>query len=163
MTLPTALIEAVGAWAGSNGFQLMPSDPLHEAPAKAEVSTAAGGDLVAIAYAWSHPADGAQDGLLVVGAAEDPGAATAFWGDSWHQSPTPRACLGTIDGGVVTVGYEYEAGWRWQIIVDPTDPAVLRLRMDNVIPQDAVPEGATAGPYPAMVTELRRTAAEDRP
>src|SRR6266536_4206765 len=103
MTLPTALIEAVGAWAGSNGFRLMPSDPLHEAPATAEVSTAAGASLVAIAYAWSHPDDGAQDGLLVVGA-DDSGAATAFWGDSWHQSPTPRSCVGTIDGGVVTVG-----------------------------------------------------------
>jgi hypothetical protein len=56
---------------------------------------------------------------------------------------------------VVTVGYEYEAGWRWQITVDPTDPATLRLRMDNVIPQDAVREGVVAGPHPAMVTELR--------
>jgi len=159
MTLPTALIEAVGAWAGSNGFRLMPSDPLHEAPATAEVTTAAGGNLVAITYTWSHPTDGAQDGLLVVGTAEDPGAATAFWGDSWHQSPTPRACVGTFDGDTVTVGYEYEAGWRWQITVDPIDTANLQLRMDNVIPADAVPDGVTAGPYPAMVTELQRRTA----
>ena len=137
----------------------MPSDRLHEAPATAQVSTAAGGNLVVIAYARSHPTDGAQDGLLVVGATDQPGAATAFWADSWHQSPTPRSCAGAIDGSVVTVGYEYEAGWRWQITVDPTDLATLRLRMDNVIPQDAITEGVVAGPYPAMVTELRRKTA----
>jgi hypothetical protein len=112
MTLPLALVESVGAWVGLNGFRLMPSDPLHEAPATAKVSTAAGESLVAMAYAWSHPSDGAQDGLLVLGVADEPGVATAFCGDSWHQSPTPRSCVGTIDGGLVTVGYEYDAGWR---------------------------------------------------
>jgi hypothetical protein len=155
MALPAALTEAAGAWAGSNGFRLMPSDPLHEAPATAHVSAAAGGGLVAVAYTWSHPADGAQDGLLVVGAGDEPGAATAFWGDSWHQSPAPRTFAGTIDGGVVTVGYEYEAGWWWHVVVDPTDPGTLRLRMDNVVPPR---EGSPETRYPAMVTELRRTA-----
>jgi hypothetical protein len=157
MTLPAALAEAVGAWAGSNGFRLMPSDPLAEAPATARVSTAAGGNLVAIAYTWSHPADGAQDGLLVVGAGDEPGPASAFWGDSWHQSPAPRAFAGAIDGGVVTVSYEYEAGWHWHITVDPTDPATLRLRMDNEVPPSAAASETAAGPYPVMVTELRRT------
>jgi len=158
MALPAALVEAVGPWAGSNGFRLMPEDPLAEAPATAEVSAAAGSDLVAIAYTWSHPADGAQDGLLVVGAGDDPGAAAAFWGDSWHQSPAPRAFAGTLHGGgVVTVSYEYAPGWRWHITVDPTDPATLRLRMDNEVPPDAAASETAAGPYPVMVTDLRRT------
>lgn len=156
MALTTSLSDRSGAWSGTNGFRLMPSDPFHEAPATAVVSVAAGRCMAAIAYTWSHPDDGDQDGLLVLGEADEPGGVTAFWGDSWHQSPTPRSCTGAIDGEVVTVGYEYEAGWRWQITVDPTDPATLRLRMDNVIPQDAVPEGVAAGSYPAMVTELRR-------
>ena len=157
MALPAALIEAVGSWAGANGFRLMPADPLDEAAATAEVSAAAAGTLVAIAYTWSHPADGAQDGLLVVGAAEEPGAATALWADSWHQSPAPRSLTGTIDGGVVTVGADYGGGWRWHITIDPTDPATLRLRMDNVIPPDAATSDKDAGPYPVMVIELRRT------
>lgn len=151
MALPVSLIEAVGTWAGSNGFRLMPSDPLDEAPATAEVSTAAGQNLVTVAYTWSHPSDGAQDGLLVVGAGDSPGVATAFWGDSWHQHPAPVACAGTIDGDVITTGYEYAEGWRWQITVDPSDATTLRLRMDNVVPEAAA--------YPAMVTELHRTTA----
>ena|SRR5215471_7799003 len=159
MTLPAALVEAVGPWSGANGFRLMPSDPLADAPATAQVSTAAGGSLVAIAYTWSHPADGAQDGLLVVGAAEEPGAATALWADSWHQSPAARSLDGTVDGAVVTVGCDYGGGWRWQIIIDPTDAANLRLRMDNVIPPEAATSDKEAGPYPVMITELRRTTA----
>jgi hypothetical protein len=159
MTIPTDLAERAGAWAGTNGFRLMPSDPLAEAAATATVSTAAGGNLGVVAYTWTHPHDGPQDGLLVVGPADEAeaDAVTAFWGDSWHQSPAPRVCTGTVDGGVVTVGYEYATQWRWEIVVDLTDPDTLRLRMDNVIPEDFADEGTPAGPYPAMVMELRRS------
>jgi len=59
MTLATELIDSVGSWAGSNGFRLMPSDPLDEAPATADVWTAAGKGLVGITYTWSHPEDAA--------------------------------------------------------------------------------------------------------
>ena len=148
MTLPAALTDAVGTWAGTNGFRLMPSDPLHDAPATAEVSTAAGGNLVAIAYTWAHPADGPQDGLLVLGAADDEGAATAFWADSWHQSPAPQLLGGAIDGDVVTISYEYGEGWQWHVTVDATDPQALRLGMDNVTPDTPA--------YPVMVATLRR-------
>jgi hypothetical protein len=151
-----ALTDRAGAWTGTNGFRLMPSDPIHDAPATAEVATRAGGNLVAITYTWSHPADGAQDGLLVLGVGGDPGGVAAFWGDSWHQSPDPRVCSGSIDGGAISVGYEYEAGWRWEITVDATDPAALRLQMDNVIPED-VAAATPAQAYPAMVMDLRRS------
>jgi hypothetical protein len=157
MTLPAALTDRAGTWTGTNGFRLMPSDPLYDAPATGEVSIAAGGNLVAIAYSWTHPDDGAQDGLLVVGADDEPGTATAFWGDSWHQSPTPKACVGTMDGDLITVGLDYGGGWRWQITVDPTSPGVLRLRMDNVIPDEVATDDKPAGPYPVMVMDLRPT------
>ena len=147
MAVPAGLVALAGAWAGTNGFRLMPDDPLAEAPASATVSSAAGGNLAVVAYTWAHPQDSAQDGLLVVGAAEEAGGVTGFWGDSWHQSPTPRAVAGTADGDVLTVGYEYAPGWQWKIVVDPTDPATLRLRMDNATPD--------SGPYPAMLMELR--------
>ena len=150
-----ALTDWAGPWTGTNGFRLMPSDPIHEAPATAEVARKAGGNLVALAYTWVHPADGAQDGFLVLGPDADPGGLTALWGDSWHQSPEPRVCTGTVSEGVLTVGYEYQAGWRWVITVEPIEAGALRLQMDNVIPETAA-DATSAGSYPAMVMDLRR-------
>jgi hypothetical protein len=153
MTILAALTERAGAWTGTNGFRLMPADALHDAPATAEVSVKAGGNLAALAYTWLHPADGPQDGLLVLGPAADPPGVTALWGDSWHQSPEARVCTGTGGVGVIKVGYEYAPGWRWEITVDPTEPGSLRLQMVNVVPEDPA-AGRAAVAYPAMVMTL---------
>jgi hypothetical protein len=40
---------------GTNGFRLLPSDSLSEAPATGTVSLAAGGCVATIAYTWIHP------------------------------------------------------------------------------------------------------------
>ena len=154
-----SLADLAGAWIGTNGFRLMPTDSPHVAAATADVSTAAAGHLTKIAYTWSHPDDGAQDGLLVVGPRGDAPGAVAFWGDSWHQQPDPVVLPGELQDGVLVVSYEYGGDWRWQITVDATDPEVLTLRMDNIVPQSAAGEGGFAGAYSAMVTELRRTPA----
>lgn len=154
MGLPAGLIGHVGTWAGTNGFRLMPSDSHHHAPATAEVSSHAGGNLVAVAYTWSHATDGPQDGFLVLGAGDDEGSIVAFWGDSWHQHPQPRAFDGTADGGVVTVSYEYAPGWSWTIVVDATSSESLRIRMDNTVPD--------GDPYAAMVMDLRPVQRADR-
>jgi hypothetical protein len=155
MTTLGGVIDRAGAWTGTNGFRLMPSDPMHDAPATAEVSVKAGGTLVAVAYTWAHPDDGAQDGLLVMGAAGEKRGVTALWGDSWHQSPEPRICTGAVDDEVIALTMEYEAGWRWVITLDPTDADVLRLQMDNVIPEGAG-AASPAGAYPVMVMVLQR-------
>lgn len=42
--------ELVGPWEGSTGFRLMPGDSPYAADATADVSTAATGNMVAIAY-----------------------------------------------------------------------------------------------------------------
>ena len=44
----------------------MPTDEPHGAPATADVSVAAGANVAVIAYTWSHPKDGAQEGLLTI-------------------------------------------------------------------------------------------------
>lgn len=151
-----SLAECAGSWIGTNGFRLMPADPPHVAPATADVSIAAAGSLITFAYTWSHPDDGAQDGLLVVGRNGEPPGAAAFWGDSWHQQPEPQVLLGGLESGVLIVSYAYGGDWRWQITVDATDPEVLTMRMDNIVPQSAATEEVAAGAYAAMVTELRR-------
>src|SRR3954447_24879218 len=72
-----------GTWTGSNGFRLMPTDDLYDAPATAALSTAAGGHDLVVSYTWAHPVDGPQDGVLVVGSPEDEQkVVTAAWGDS---------------------------------------------------------------------------------
>ena len=151
------VVDHAGAWAGSNQFRLMPTDPFQEAPATAQVSVAAGGNLASIAYSWSHPQDGAQDGLLVVGG-DDSGGVVALWGDSWHQSPEARVLLGAIKDGLIVAGCDYGGDWRWTITVDTTVDGSLRIRMDNVIPESAATEEIGPGAYAAMVAELRRVA-----
>jgi hypothetical protein len=144
-----------GSWTGTNEFRLMPTDPPHAAVARADVSCAAAGGLTTIAYTWTHPDDAEQDGLLVLGPDDDPDSVIALWGDSWHQSPAAKVLVGAIDGRQVRLDYQYADDWRWLITVDATDPEVLYLRMDNVVPESAAPDGG-AGPYPAMVARLLR-------
>jgi len=150
--MAAAFTDHTGSWGGSNQFRLMPTDPLHEAPATADVTIAAAGTLVSIAYTWSHPQDGDQDGLLVVGA-DDAGELTALWGDSWHQLP-PMTLTGSTDEGRLVVGYEYAGGWHWRIIVDATVPGALGLRMENAPPPSEDPEGT--GAYAAMAAAFGR-------
>jgi hypothetical protein len=151
-----ALTGHAGSWTGTNGFRLMPDDPLQDAPASASVSHAAGGHLTQVAYTWSHPQDGDQDGLLVLGAGEEPGTVVGFWADSWHQKPDPRVLAGTVVGGVVSAECTYAGDWGWRIVVDVADPDVLHLSMLNVIPDSAATATMAAGPYPAMWAPLRR-------
>lgn len=147
------LTEFAGSWAGTNGFRLMPADPLAELPATAAVTMAAGGHLTSVAYTWVHPEDGPQDGLMVIGKSAEGDGLTATWGDSWHQKPEPRT-LTAGDGK--TFECEYAPGWGWQIAFDTTDPGTFRMRMHNVIPADQATDEVEAGAYPVMVLDARR-------
>ena len=152
------LPDSVGTWVGTNGFRLMPDDPLAEFPARMTVITGAGGHLTSVAYSWQHPDDGPQDGLLIIGRADENGSLVALWGDSWHQKPAPMI----ISGSQVTVRNlefeaEYGGGWRWRIILDATDDERLRMEMHNVIPADSATAEKAAGPYPVMIMQTRRT------
>ncbi len=158
MSIGAVLGQASGSWEGSNGFRLMPGDPLSEFPAAGTLSLGAGGYLGTLGYTWTHPEDGAQDGLLAFGIAGTDNAIVALWADSWHQHPEARVCEGNLDeSGVISVGLEYGDGWRWQIVLDASKTDVLSLRMDNVIPPEVATEEISAGPYVVMSMELRRT------
>lgn len=150
------LADVTGSWAGVNGFRLMPTDPLVESPATLTVATAAGGHLTTVAYSWAHPDDGPQDGLVVIAAGESPGSLVAWWGDSWHQQPTTMTLTGAAGGatGVELTG-GYGGGWAWRIVFEAAGPGRLRMRMDNVVPDDQAGPDAPAGAYPVMVADLR--------
>jgi hypothetical protein len=148
------LAHLAGSWAGTNAFRLMPADDLFDAPATATVTTVAGGHAVVITYTWVHPQDGPQEGTLLIGSPDEQGEATAAWGDSWHQQPSIRTLPGTLADGRLEVAADYGGGWRWTIAVEGDDP--LTMTMFNVVPDEYATDESPAGPYPAMITELRR-------
>jgi hypothetical protein len=151
------LPDAVGSWAGTNGFRLMPSDPLAEFPARLTVTAGAGGHLTSVSYWWEHPDDGPQEGLLVIGPVDQNGSLVALWGDSWHQKPAPMILSGSHGtGDALELEGDYGGGWRWRVTVDPTDPDNLRMQMDNVIPAEHATAEITAGPYPVMIMQTHR-------
>ena len=135
----------------------MPTDPFAKFPARATVTTAAGGHLVSIAYGWEHPDDGPQDGLVVIGPADDGDSLVALWGDSWHQKPTPMTLSGSRGAGAtLELEGEYGGGWRWRVRFDATDPDTFRMQMDNVIPDEHATAEVAAGPYPVMIMQTGR-------
>jgi hypothetical protein len=152
-----ALSEFVGSWTGTNGFRLMPSDPLAESPATMTVTVAAGGHMTSVAYSWAHPDDGPQDGLLVIAPAGEDDSLVAVWGDSWHQKPTTMSLPGRPTAAdTIEFAAEYGGGWGWRIVFDLADAESPRMRMDNVIPADRATADKSAGPYPVMIMDLRR-------
>lgn len=151
------LPNSEGTWTGTNGFRLMPTDPLAEFPAKMTVTTAAGGHLVSIAYWWEHPDDGPQDGLVVIGPADDSGSLVAMWGDSWHQKPAPMTLSGRRGASeTVELEGEYGGGWGWRVSFDASNPDSFRMQMDNVIPAEQATAEIAPGPYPVMVMQTGR-------
>lgn len=146
-----------GSWLGTNRFRLMPDDHPAEATATAQLSMGARGNVAVIAYTWAHPADGEQEGLLVLGPGQEPDAVVALWGDSWHQKPAVTQLQGTIADGAITVSYAYAEGWEWRITITPDGPDGLHLRMDNVVPPSAAAGAGAALTYWAMDAELHRS------
>ena len=147
-----------GSWAGTNGFRLMPGDPLAEFPATVTVTMAAGGHLTLIAYTWKHPDDGPQDGLLVIASAGEQDSLVATWGDSWHQKPASMSLPGTPRGDATfEFAGDYGGGWGWRITLDATDSENLsdahgqcdsgRARHHRESPP---------GRDPVMLTDVRR-------
>lgn len=156
--MATSFGRLAGTWTGSNGFRLMPTDELYDAPATADVSTAADGHDLVLTYTWAHPADGPQDGVLVAGSADERQVVTAAWGDSWHQKPALLTLTGSLIERRLEASADYGGGWRWVISLDGSGVDRLALTMYNVIPAGHATDEVPAGPYPVMVAELRRPA-----
>jgi hypothetical protein len=151
-----AILEGFdGTWAGTNGFRLMPADPLAEFPASATVTSGAGGYLTSVTYSWEHPQDGPQDGLVVLGAGEEGDTLVALWADSWHQKPAPMSLSGQRDpDGTAALAATYGGNWGWRIVLGGDGDHGLLIRMDNVLPPERAASDVAA--YPVMVMTLKR-------
>lgn len=155
--MATTFGRLTGTWRGINGFRLMPTDELFEAPATAELTTAACGHDLVLTYAWAHPDDGSQDGALLAGSPDDGNhVVTAAWGDSWHQKPGLLVLAGTLTDRRLELAADYGGGWQWVISLDGDRADRLALTMYNVVPAEHATDDTSAGPYPVMVAELHR-------
>src|SRR5215218_372925 len=116
------LPNSVGTWVGKKRVPVDARRPTRRVPCRVTVTTAAGGHLISVVYSWEHPDDGAQDGLLVIGSADEDGSLGAMWGDSWHQKPAPMMLSGSrgTDATLELEG-EYGGGWRWRVMLDASD------------------------------------------
>lgn len=128
------LLDALGEWQGTNGFRLMPDHDLAVATSRAWVHSEASGWAQTIRYCWTHPQDGEQQGVLMLGSPAEDGSINAGWVDSWHQKPHVALVAGTTEKGRVRLEMEY-GGWTWQIVVE-SSPESLNMVMRNVIPAD---------------------------
>ena len=87
----------VGRWDGTCAFRMMPTDDFASLPSFATSDVEADGFGWSLRYVWTHPDDGVQSAILLVGAPDAEGVVTAAWSDAWHQKPH----LGVLTGGVV--------------------------------------------------------------
>lgn len=155
---------------GTCAFRLMPSDTLADAPSTAAVAPLGGG--VSLAYTWTHPLDGEQQGGLVVGAPDEQGRVgrpdeqgrvEAAWFDTWHQQPGLMILLGREEEDRVELAATYAEEWGWTIALDLTDDHAA-MTMCNVVPASALEQlppdapPVEAGPYDVMVARWERKA-----
>lgn len=134
----------LGDWSGVNRLRLLPTDDYRESPATATVAVTAG-QFITVAYTWAEEGE-PQDGLLLIGGANESDDASAVWVDSWHASAAWMTFTGAVhDDGVVRLLGSYAAppgqDWGWHIHVDP---AHARITMHNIVP----------GEEPYQVVEL---------
>lgn len=128
------LSSTVGEWRGTCSFRLMPTDELAPGPSTATASTEADGWAWRLSYTWTHPEDGPQVGVLLVGTPDEQDAVGAAWVDSWHQKPQLGLLTGTAGDAGVHLAMTYAGDWGWTIDVKPYGDG-LRMTMHNVVPE----------------------------
>ncbi|MDB4879789.1 MAG: hypothetical protein JWL60_1235 [Gemmatimonadetes bacterium] len=137
MRVPASMEHLVGEWTGTKRLWLAAGLPSLDSAGTARVSRVGGGHFLSVSYEWVHEGTG-QEGLLLLQCNEGKHAGEASWVDSFHMSGSIMMLRGQYAGGILNVLGSYPAppgpDWGWRIIVDASDPARLRILMDNVSP-----------------------------
>lgn len=147
---------------GTCAFRLMPYDDLAGGPSTATFAEVGQGQVL-LTYTWTHPEDGPQHGVLLVGSPEDLDVAvTATLADSWHQKPGLMNLTGVVSGDTIELASQYAGDWGWQITLTGVGTDRPGMIMRNVVPEsalDQLPADAPrvdAGPYDVMVARWSR-------
>ena len=138
MTMPYGVEP--GPRSGTATFRLMPTDDFATGASTVTASAVAGGRALELAYTWTHPEDGEQSGLLLLGVPTDDGEVAAGWIDAWHQQ-TVVALAGRATETGALVEYEYAPGWHWELVLEVAR-GVPCLVMRNVVPADGERQAA---------------------
>lgn len=141
MKITEYLAPLLGAWQGTNGMRLMPTDDYEQSPAGAEIAVTAK-SFVTINYTWATEGQ-TRDGLLLLSDSPEPDSVhlgvKAIWADSWHSSPAWMSFTGTRNGnGLLCLEESYPApagpDCGWQIQIDPGAGVNSRITMHNLVP-----------------------------
>jgi hypothetical protein len=137
MSVSERVRAATGRWNGTNRL-IFPGAPPRDVASTAVVALVAQGQFSTLSYTWSFDGQ-SQDGLLLIGEAQDRQSTTVVWVDSWHMGDKAMLCAGPIatDGPLVVRGsYQVEGhpDWSWRIDLWFAAEA-LRIVMYNVSPE----------------------------
>lgn len=126
-----------GEWTGTNVLEDPGRGLAATSDSRATVTPVMEGRFVRIDYTWSYEGK-PQWGSMMIGHRPEPGEATMYWIDSWHNGHSGMMCRGRRrEDGVLDVRGSYGAGtgpdWGWRTEIHP-DAGALRWVMYNVTP-----------------------------
>ena len=130
--------KLVGMWDGTNKLFMSPSDPVRDSKAVACIGLEANGKFFKINYEWSFD-EKPHEGLMIFGFGKET-KITSVWVDSFHQSGDFMNCVGSIEGGKISVKANYTqpeySDWAWRTTVEFISENAFEFTMYNVEPSD---------------------------
>lgn len=133
------LVDAAGAWTGSNTLHDPHSGKPESSDATAWITPVLDGRFVRMDYTWGYQGR-PQLGSLLLGHRRkpEPGILTGHWIDTWHNGDNVMVFEGAAGAGPgIDIRGSYPAppdpDWGWRIVILP-DGDALRVLMHNVTP-----------------------------
>lgn len=127
-----------GDWKGTYNLWANPDEAAEKSEIRARFQETAKGSFYLMTYSWKKGTV-PHDGIFLLGG--DGKAATASWGDSFHQSPNTMQCNGElleggkklVINGTYSVGESPEWGWRTEFTLQGPDS--LLMEAYNIMPE----------------------------
>lgn len=129
--------ELVGDWSGSYSLWLDPEAEPQVSTARTRIEPAANNAYYLMTYDWDF-AGKPQAGVFLFGGRDK--TASASWGDSFHMTPDPMQCQGTLsdDGNKLSILGSYGAGsgpdWGWRTDFTRQGSDTLVMEAYNITP-----------------------------